>query len=75
MFFRASDYLELVERVRARGVDIPILPGIMPILNLNAIRRQGELMGTDVPDHVVRRIAAHEGDPAAMRADISVRSS
>lgn len=69
MFFRASDYLELVERVRARGVDIPILPGIMPILNLNAIRRQGELMGTDVPDHVVRRIAAHEGDPAAMRAE------
>ena len=36
MFFRASDYFELVERVRARGVDIPILPGIMPILNLNA---------------------------------------
>lgn len=69
MFFRASDYLELVERVRARGVHIPILPGIMPILNLNAIRRQGELMGTDVPDHVVRRIAAHEGDPAAMRAE------
>jgi methylenetetrahydrofolate reductase (NADPH) len=69
MFFRASDYFDLVERVRARGVDIPILPGIMPILNLNAIRRQGELIGTDVPDDVVARIAAHEGDPAAMRAE------
>ena len=41
----------------------------MPILNLNAIRRQGELIGTDVPDEVVARIAAHEGDPAAMRAE------
>jgi methylenetetrahydrofolate reductase (NADPH) len=69
MFFRATDYFDLVERVRARGVDIPIVPGIMPILNLNAIRRQGELIGTDVPDHVVSRIAAHEGDPAAMRAE------
>jgi len=69
MFFRASDYFDLVERVRARGVDIPILPGIMPILNLNAIRRQGELIGTDVPEDVVARIAAHEGDPAAMRAE------
>ncbi len=69
MFFRASDYFDLVERVRARDVDIPILPGIMPILNLNAIRRQGELIGTDVPDDVVARIAAHEGDPAAMRAE------
>ena len=69
MFFRAQDYFDLVERVRARGVDIPILPGIMPILNLSAIRRQGELIGTDVPANVVERISAHEGDPAAMRAD------
>ena len=68
MFFRASDYFGLVERVRDRGVDIPIMPGIMPILNLNAIRRQGELIGTDVPADVVARISAHEGDPAAMRA-------
>jgi methylenetetrahydrofolate reductase (NADPH) len=69
MFFRAQDYFDLVERVRARGVDVPILPGIMPILNLNAIRRQGELIGTDVPADVVARIAAHDGDPAAMRAE------
>jgi methylenetetrahydrofolate reductase (NADPH) len=69
MFFRASDYFSLVERVRSRGVDIPILPGIMPILNLSAIRRQGELIGTDVPADVVARISAHEGDPAAMRAE------
>ena len=69
MFFRAADYVALVERVRERGVDIPILPGIMPILNLNAIRRQSELIGTDVPPEVVARISAHEGDPAAMRAE------
>jgi methylenetetrahydrofolate reductase (NADPH) len=66
MFFRAEDYFALVDRVRARGVDIPILPGIMPILNLANIRRQGELIGTDVPAPVIERISAH-GDPAAMR--------
>lgn len=69
MFFRASDYFDLVERVRARGVDIPILPGVMPILNLNAIRRQGELIGTEVPAEIVDRIARHEGDPVSMRAE------
>jgi methylenetetrahydrofolate reductase (NADPH) len=69
MFFRAEDYFGLVERVRARGVDIPILPGIMPILNLSAIRRQGELIGTDVPADVVARISAKDGDPVAMRAE------
>ncbi|KRC56707.1 MULTISPECIES: methylenetetrahydrofolate reductase [NAD(P)H] [unclassified Nocardioides] len=69
MFFRASDYFGLVERVRARGVDMPILPGIMPILNLSAIRRQGELIGTSVPEEIVERISAHDGDAAAVRAE------
>jgi methylenetetrahydrofolate reductase (NADPH) len=69
MFFRAEDYFRLVERVRARGVDIPILPGIMPILNLAAIRRQGELIGTSVPEEIVSRIQAHADDPAAVRAE------
>jgi methylenetetrahydrofolate reductase (NADPH) len=69
MFFRASDYFGLVERVRARGVDIPILPGIMPILNLNAIRRQGELIGTSVPDEIVARITAAGPDPVDVRAE------
>jgi methylenetetrahydrofolate reductase (NADPH) len=69
MFFRPEDYFGLVERVRARGVDIPILPGIMPILNLNAIRRQGELIGTSVPDEIVARITAAGPDPATVRAE------
>jgi methylenetetrahydrofolate reductase (NADPH) len=69
MFFRASDYFGLVDRVRARGVDIPILPVIMPILNLNAIRRQGELIGTSVPDELVARISAAGPEPAAVRAE------
>ena len=69
MFFRASDYFALVERVRARGADLPILPGIMPILNLAAIRRQGELIGADVPAEVVDRISAYDGDPVAVRAE------
>ena len=69
MFFRAEDYFGLVDRVRARGVDMPVLPGIMPILNLSAIRRQGELIGADVPAEVVDRISAHDGDPAAVRAE------
>ena len=69
MFFRASDYFDLVQRVRDRGCDIPIVPGIMPILNLAAIRRQGELIGTSVPDEIVDRISAYEGDAEKIRAE------
>jgi methylenetetrahydrofolate reductase (NADPH) len=67
MFFDASDYFALVERVRAHGVDMPILPGIMPILNLSAIAKQGELIGTSVPAHVVDAFAGLS-EPADIRA-------
>ena len=69
MFFRASDYFGLVERSRAAGVEIPILPGIMPITNLNQIKRMAELSGRDVPADVVNRISAHSADPVALRAE------
>jgi methylenetetrahydrofolate reductase (NADPH) len=69
MFFRASDYFGLLERSRAAGVDIPILPGIMPITNLGQIKRMAELSGRDVPAEVVARVARHEGDPEAVRTE------
>ena len=69
MFFSADDYCALVDRVRDRGVDIPILPGIMPILNLAAIQRQGELIGTSVPAEIVARIGRHGEDRDAVRAE------
>ena len=69
MFFRASDYFGLLERSRAAGVEIPIVPGIMPILNLNQIKRMAELSGREVPAEVVGRIAAHDGSPEAVRAE------
>ncbi|NYI76511.1 methylenetetrahydrofolate reductase [NAD(P)H] [Nocardioides panzhihuensis] len=69
MFFRAADYFGLVDRVRARDVDIPILPGIMPILNLAAIRRQSELIGAEVPEEIVERLTAAGPEPADIRAE------
>jgi methylenetetrahydrofolate reductase (NADPH) len=68
MFFRASDYLGLVERAEAGGVTMPIVPGIMPITNVGQVRRMGELSGHPVPDEVVRRIAQYDGDPVAVRS-------
>ena len=69
MFFRASDYFGLIERGRAAGVEIPILPGIMPITNLNQIRRMTELSGRDVPADIVARVSAHQDNPEALRAE------
>jgi methylenetetrahydrofolate reductase (NADPH) len=69
LFFRPSDYFRLVERVAARGVDIPIIPGIMPITNLAQIRRMAELSGAALPEDIVHRVSRFDGDPVAVRAE------
>ena len=69
MFFRAPEFFELLERAAAAGVDIPLLPGIMPITNLRQIRRMAELSGREIPPEVVARVAQHEGDPDAVRRE------
>ena len=68
MVFRVEDYTELVERAAEVGVTIPILPGIMPILNLRQVTRMAELSGREVPVEVRDRLTVHEDDPAALRA-------
>ena len=69
MVFRAQDYLGLVERAQALGVDMPILPGIMPILNLRQVARMAELSGKEIPADVLARISRYDDDPAALRAE------
>ena len=68
MVFRADDYAELVDRADAAGVDIPILPGIMPILNLRQVTRMAELSGREVPADVRARVEAYADDAVALRA-------
>jgi len=69
MVLRSSDYFGLVERARAAGIDIPIIPGIMPILNLTSMRKMVELSGREMPQEVLRRIEPLAADPAAVRAE------
>ena len=69
LFFRADDYFRLADRVSALGVDIPIIPGIMPITNLAQIRRMAELSGADLPTEVVERVARYGDDAVAVRSE------
>ena len=69
MVLRASDYFGLVERARAAGVDFPVIPGIMPILNYNSMAKMVELSGREIPDEVMARLEPLKDDPAAVRAE------
>lgn len=67
-FFRVQDYLDLVRRTRQHGCDIPIIPGIMPVSNINQIKRFTELSGAQFPDELAAQFAAVGDDPAAVAA-------
>jgi len=67
-FFRPEPYFRLVERARAHGCEIPIIPGIMPVTNVKQIKRFSELSGAPMPAEVTDRLQAVADDPAAVRA-------
>ena len=56
LFFTVSDYFALVDRVRALGCDLPIIPGIMPITNVRQVERFAELSGAALPTAITERI-------------------
>ncbi len=69
MVLRVGDYVGLVERAAALGVDFPIIPGVMPILNLASMRRMVHMSGREMPDETLARIMPLADDPAALRAE------
>ncbi len=71
-FFEIGHYLTLVEQVSTRGLDKPIVPGIMPVTTLASIPRMAQ-MGAAVPPELVDRLetaadrAAEDGRDEAVR--------
>ena len=68
MFFHVDDYLRLRDRVVAAGCDVPIIPGIMPVTNVQQIQKFAVLSGADFPADLAERLYAVEDDPEAVRA-------
>ena len=64
-FFYDNDvYLRYLERVRAAGIDIPIVPGVMPITNFAGLRKMADTCGTTVPGRIVKLFQDLDDDPA-----------
>lgn len=66
-FFTASAYAALRDRVAARGADLPIIPGLMPVTNVKQLARMTQLSGQPVPPEVTQRLEAVAEDPVAVR--------
>ncbi len=65
--FDADSYVRLRDRVVARGRDLPIIPGLMPVTSFSQVRRMATMSGTPLPAAVVSRLEVVADDPEAIR--------
>ena len=65
LFFDNEIYYRFVDRCRAAGIKVPIVPGIMPVLSIKQIQRIASLSGAALPERLTRRL-----DVAAENADV-----
>jgi len=67
-FFNADAYFRFVDDAHKLGVDVPIVPGIMPITNFSQLMRFSEMCGAEVPRWVARRLESFGDDRESIRA-------
>ena len=67
-FFNADAYFRFVYDARKLGVDVPIVPGIMPITNYSQLMRFSEMCGAEVPRWIAKRLESYGDDRESIRA-------
>ena len=72
LFFEADEYLSFVERARAAGITMRILPGVMPVLSAARLHRIVELSGENLPIQLLRDLESAD-DPAAVGIEHATR--
>ena len=67
-FYNADAYFRFVEDCEKLGVDIPIVPGIMPITNYTQLSRFSDMCGAEIPRWIRKRLEGFGDDSASIRA-------
>ncbi len=67
-FFNADAYFRFVEETRAMGVEIPVVPGIMPIGNYVQLARFSDACGAEIPRWLRKKLESYGEDLASIRA-------
>ncbi|MBI4896841.1 MAG: methylenetetrahydrofolate reductase [NAD(P)H] [Actinobacteria bacterium] len=66
LFFDNNAYFSYVERARAAGIEVPIIPGIMPIAGYEQIKRFTSMCGASIPPQLMAELDARRDDPEAI---------
>jgi methylenetetrahydrofolate reductase (NADPH) len=71
LFFNNESYYRFVDRCRAAGISVPVVPGIMPVLSLKQIQRVTSMCGTSLPPTLIRRLEA-AGDATEIAESVGI---
>jgi methylenetetrahydrofolate reductase (NADPH) len=66
-FFRVEDYVQMVDELAAEGSTKPVLPGIMPAVNVAGLVRMAKMNQAAIPGPLLERLEAAADDPAEVR--------
>jgi methylenetetrahydrofolate reductase (NADPH) len=66
LFFDNTRFYNFLERVRDAGIQVPIIPGIMPITSVDQVRRFTTMCGATIPEPLVRELEARRDQPEAV---------
>ena len=65
-FFNSDSYFSFVETAEAAGVEVPIIPGIMPITNFPKLARFSNMCGAEIPRWLYKRLEELQDDEASL---------
>ena len=65
LFFDNAHYFRFVERVRASGISVPVIPGVMPLTNVDQIERFTAMCGAQIPQALRAAMVVRRSDPEA----------
>ncbi len=67
LFFDNELYFDFVKECRAAGIDVPIIPGIMPVSNFAQLKRFTEMCGASIPSRLEHELSLRADDPEAVK--------
>lgn len=66
LYYDNKYFYEFVNRCRSIGIDKPIIPGLMPIINLDQIKRITGICGATIPDDLLSKLEEAKDDPQSL---------
>lgn len=67
LFFDNQYYFDFVDRARAAGINVPIIPGLMPIQNVDQVKRFTKMCGASIPEDVLAMLEKKKDRPEAVQ--------